>query len=170
MQSKVRILTIGLLILLVALSAMACSKRSASQTSASTGGGGGTSNGTATPTRTAAPTVTSLEATLEEKGGSGVTGTAELKAGSPGTSIVVTVEGLPAGAHVAYIYHQSCEGSGERHGPLTAFTPEGASTTNFVSLALNHFATESHFIVIQNGTSDAPGEAVACGEVVAADS
>lgn len=163
-QPRIRILTVGLLILMVGLSAMACSKRTASQSNASSGGGGGNS-GTATPTRTAAPTITSLEATMEEEGGSGVTGSAELKAGSPGTSIVVTVQGLPAGDHVAYIYHQSCEGSGERHGPLTAFTAEGASTTNFVSLALNHFATESHFIVIHSGTSDSPGEAVACGEV-----
>lgn len=166
MQSRVRILTVGLLILMVALSAMACSKRTVSQSSASTGGGGG-SSGTATPTRTAAAEVTSLEATMEAEGGSGVTGTAELTPGSPGTSIVVTLEGLPTGDHIAYIYHQSCEGSGERHGPLTAFTAEGVSTTKFVSLALNHFGAESHFIVIQSGTSDAPGEAVACGEITA---
>lgn len=173
MQFKVRILAVGLLILMVALSAIGCSKRTVSQSSASTSGGGssgGSSSGTATPTRTAAAALTGLEATMEAEGGSGVTGAAELTPGSPGTSIVVTLQGLPAGDHSAYIYHQSCEGSGERHGPLTAFTADGVSTTNFVSLPLNHFSTESHFIVIQRGTSDALGEAVACGEITGAGS
>jgi Cu/Zn superoxide dismutase len=159
-------MTVGLLVLMLAVTALACEKRTPGQTSASSGGGSG--GGTPAPTRTAVPEVTALEATMEGEGGSSVTGTAELVPGNPGTRITVTVQGLPAGNHVAYIYHQSCEGSGERHGPLTAFTAEGensTSTTNFVSLAMGHFAGESHFIVIHSGTSDNPGEAVSCGEV-----
>jgi hypothetical protein len=100
-----------------------------------------------------------------------VTGTADLVPGSPGTKITVELKGLPAGDFVAYIYHQSCQGSGERHGPLTKFTVEGdtaTSVTNFVSLALNHFSSEAHFIVVHKGTSDAPGDPVSCGEIKAA--
>src|SRR5262249_26616774 len=130
--------------------------------------GGGA--GSAAPTRTVAAAVTRLAATMDAKNNSGITGTAELLPGTPGTKITVEVKALPAGDHVAYIYHQSCDGSGERHGPLTAFTTDGdnsTSTTNFVSLAIDHFAGEPHFIVIQNGTSDNPGTAISCGEIKA---
>lgn len=165
-QPRVRILAVSLIVLMLGVSALACAKRTPGETSAS-GGGGGNGDGTPAPARTEAPEVTELTAAMEGQGGAAVTGNAELTPGNPGTSIVVTLEGLPAGDHVAYIYHQSCEGSGERHGPLSAFDAEGTSTTNFVSLALGHFASESHFIVVHSGTSDAPGEAVSCGEVQA---
>lgn len=159
-----------MVILLVSVTA--CAKRTVGgNTSGSSGSGGGGGNAAAAATETAAPRATELTATMEAEGGSGVTGTADLVPGSPGTKITVELQGLPAGDHVAYIYHQSCEGSGERHGPLTAFTAEGdtsTSTTNFVSLALDHFNSEPHFIVIQGGTSDAPGDPIACGEIKAA--
>lgn len=105
---------------------------------------------------------------MEAKGGSNVTGTAELSAGNPGTKVVVTVKGLTGNQFVAYIYHGSCEGAGERHGPLSAFQADGdnsTSTTSFVSLALNHFGTEPHFLVIHTGTSDTVGAAVSCAEL-----
>jgi hypothetical protein len=165
-------LTVGLMVLIMLLGAVACAKRTpGGNASSSNGGGGGGSNTAASPTATKAAAATELTATIEAVGGSGVTGTADLVPGSPGTKITVELKGLPAGDHVAYIYHQSCEGSGERHGPLTAFTTEGdtsTSVTPFVSLALDHFASEPHFIVIQEGTSDAPGAAIACGEIKAA--
>ena len=167
MQRRTRILTVGVLLLIVALSALACEKRTpAGQGNAATGGGGG--NTSAAPARTASADPTALKATMKGEGGSQVAGTAELVAGTPGTKIIVEVKSLPAGQHAAYIYHQSCAGSGERHGPLAAFVVDGdtaTSTTSFVSLSLRHFSDESHFIVIHSGTSDNPGAAISCGEI-----
>ncbi len=97
-----------------------------------------------------------------------MTGTATLTVGSPGTKITVEVKSLPAGQHAAYIYHQSCAGTGERHGPLTTFATEGdtsTSTTNFVSLAIAHFGDEPHFIVVFSGSNDNPGPVISCGEI-----
>ncbi len=166
MRRRTRLLTVGLLVLVVALSAMACEKRTPKQSSSPSSGSG--SSGTAEATRAAAAEVTGLEATMAAEGGSGVTGTATLTVGSPGTKIAVELKSLPAGQHAAYIYHQSCAGTGERHGPLAAFTTEGdtsTSTTNFVSLALAHFGDEPHFIVIFSGSNDNPGPAISCGEI-----
>ncbi|MGE0228073.1 MAG: hypothetical protein AB7U23_06120 [Dehalococcoidia bacterium] len=161
-----RILGVGLLVLVAALGAIACEKREPVTTRATTttsGGGGG-----AAPVRTAAAEVTSIEGPMEAIGGSGISGTAQLVSGSPGTKVTVSVTGLSGSQYVAYIYHGSCEGAGERHGPLTAFQAAGAnftSETSFISLALSHFADEPHFLVIHTGTSDSVGTAVSCAEL-----
>lgn len=166
MRRRTRLLTVGLLVLVVALSAMACEKRTPKQSSSPSSGSG--SSSTAEATRTAAPEITELKATMKGEGGSQVTGTATLLVGSPGTKISVEVKSLPAGQHAAYIYHQSCAGTGERHGPLATFATEGdtsTSTTNFVSLALAHFGDEPHFIVVHTGPNDNPGPAISCGKI-----
>ena len=164
MRRKVPILLVGLLTIVVATALLGCAKREPVQSSSSSSNTGG---GTAA-TRVATIEATELVAEMKAVGGGAVTGTADLLAATPGTKITVELKGLPAGDHVAYIYHASCSGTGERHGPLSAFTTTGdtsTSVTNFVSLALNHFNSEPHFIVIQNGTSDNPGPAIACGEI-----
>jgi hypothetical protein len=157
-------LGVGLLVVIVAVGALGCAKRQP-VTSASTTT---TSGGGAAPVRTAEAEVTSVKGPMEAKGGSNVTGTAELSAATPGTKVLVTVKGLTGTQYIAYIYHGSCEGAGERHGPLSAFQADGdnfTSTTNFISLALNHFGGEPHFLVIHTGTSDSVGTAVSCAEL-----
>ncbi|MBX7111354.1 MAG: hypothetical protein K1X87_05845 [Dehalococcoidia bacterium] len=163
MRRNVKILSVGLLVLFVAFGAMACKKREPVTSSSIV-----TNTGGAAAVQTQAAEVTSVKGTVEAKGGSNVTGTAELSPGTPGTKVVVTVKGLTGNQYVAYIYHGSCDGAGERHGPLSAFQADGdnfTSTTNFISLALNHFAGEPHFLVIHTGTSDNVGTAVACAEL-----
>lgn len=164
MRGNIRIWGVSLLLLTVALVAVGCEKREpvTSSTVSNTGGGGSTA------VRTAEAEVTSVKGPMEAKGGSNVTGTAELVAGTPGTKVTVTVKGLQGSQYVAYIYHGSCDGAGERHGPLSAFQPDGdnsTSTTNFISLALNHFGGEPHFLVIHTGTSDNVGASVSCAEL-----
>ncbi|MEZ4552610.1 MAG: hypothetical protein R3B59_01775 [Dehalococcoidia bacterium] len=164
MRRKMWILSVGLLVLVMALGVVGCKKREPVTTRAATTSGGGS----AAPVRTAEAEVTSVEGPMEALGGSGVTGTAELVSGSPGTKVTVSVTGLSGSEYVAYIYHGSCEGAGERHGPLTAFQAAGAnftSETSFISLALSHFAGEPHFLVIHTGTSDNVGTAVSCAEL-----
>lgn len=154
----------GLLVLIVAVGAIGCAKRQPATSSSTVGSGGGGS----APVRTAEAEVTSVKGTMEAKGGSNVTGTAELAPGNPGTKVTVTVKGLQGSQYIAYIYHGSCDGAGERHGPLSAFQADGdnfTSTTNFISLALNHFGGEPHFLVIHTGTSDNVGASVSCAEL-----
>lgn len=167
-RRKIPILLVSLTMVVVAATLLGCAKREPVQSSSSSSSSGST---TSAATREATAEATELVAEMKAEAGSGITGTADLIAATPGTKITVELKGLTAGDHVAYIYHGSCAGSGERHGPLSAFNISGdtaTSTTNFVSLALSHFASESHFIVVQKGTSDAPGAAESCGEVKAA--
>jgi hypothetical protein len=79
----------------------------------------------------------------------------------------VSLEGLPEGAHANHIHHGSCAAQGEVHVPLTQLTAETPTgTTEVPDLPLDHFAT-GHYYAVHTGGDDAPGEVIACGDVVA---
>ncbi|MSQ35798.1 MAG: hypothetical protein EXR63_01460 [Dehalococcoidia bacterium] len=164
MQRKWQSVALGLAVVLLAAGALGCAKRQAATSSVSQVGGIGS-------VRTQTPDPMGLQAVLGAQGGGRASGTAELLPGDSGSKIAVTLQGLAAGAYTGFIYHVSCGGAGEKHGPLAAFTAAadgaGTSTTNFITLRLVHFAEDVHFMAIHSGTSDAPGPLVACGEIKA---
>lgn len=155
---------LGLAIVLLAGAAVGCAKRDTTTS-------GGMQVGSLGSVRTPMPDPTGLVATLAAQGGGKAAGTAELVPSDAGSKISVTMQGLAAGNYTAYIYHNNCDGAGEKHGPLTAFTAAadgaGTSVTNFVTLRLVHFSEDVHFIAIHQSTPAATGPQVACGKIEA---
>jgi hypothetical protein len=164
-----RIIVLGLLLAMLATGTLACAKRNTTASGSNNGGGGGGAGGGGAVIRTQIPDPTALTATLAPEGGGQAAGTVEFAPGSPGTKVTVNATGLTPGKHVGFIYHGSCEGAGEKHGPLTEIEAgadgAGTATTNFVSFALVHFIEEVHFIAIHAGDAAAPGAVVSCGEI-----
>ena len=167
MQRNWRIIVLVLMLAMLATGSLACAKRNTTPASGSTPGGGGAGGGAVI--RTQIPDPTALTATLAAEGGGQAAGTVEFVAGNPGTKVTVQMTGLTPGKHVGFIYHASCEGAGEKHGPLTEIEAgadgSGTATTNFVSFALVHFIEEPHFLAVHAGDAAAPGEVVSCGEI-----
>jgi hypothetical protein len=161
-QRRWQLLALGLAIAVLAVGALGCAKRQPATGSGSSVGGLGS-------VRTQIPDPTALTAALTAQGGGRASGTAELLPGDSGSKVTLTLAGLAAGNYIGYVYHKSCEGAGEKHGPLTAFTAAadgaGTSTTNFITLRLVHFIEDEHFIAVHQGSTEAPGPLVACGKI-----
>ena len=114
------IIGIALLSSLLVFGAMGCKKRVPTTPTGTTNFVG------VAPAQTEIPEPDALVAELKPVGTSQAAGKATFAKGDSGVGSKITVEmtGLPAGAHLNYIYHNNCNGEGEKHGPLTALNAE----------------------------------------------
>ena len=163
MRVSRRAIAVGLAVAAIALVSIACTKKDSGTAGGAAGAGG--------PVRTSTPEPTALSATLSARGGGQASGTAQFVPGSPGTRVTLEMKSLPSGPKTAYIYKGSCEGAGQRFGPLTTLEPaadgSATSSTNFVSFTLGQFLDGEHFLSVHAGTGDNAGAVLSCGKIEA---
>ena len=117
--------------------------------------------GTETPADGGGP----VSITLEEVGGSGVTGSVaitETEAG--GAEVVVTIDGgLEPGSHVSQVHHGTCDAQGEVYVPLTNLEagPDGSAAATTIIGHFSHLLQRGHFVAVQA----LDGTVVACGNL-----
>lgn len=109
-------------------------------------------------------------AKLDQIAASGASGTATLAEAGGKTTLDITMTGLKAGAHAVYLQGGSCEGGGERTGPLTPITAAADGTGKGTSELVNKPVgglIGSVYVQVFEGPNDTPGKVVACGKVEA---
>ena len=149
MRKNRLLIGIGLLIGVLAMTAVACGDDD--DDDGDDNGGGD------------APTLT---ATLAEADGSGVTGSATLTEAADGaTQVVVDMAGL-SGAHANHLHHGSCDAQGEVHVTLELLDGTDGSataTSTFEDPDLAHFEA-GHYVAVHEADG-APGPVISCGDV-----
>ncbi len=112
--------------------------------------------------------VLQLVAHLEEEGGSGVSGEADLSLNGDGILVSLIMEGLTEGVHPNHLHHGTCAEQGEIHitldGVVADASGDGLQTTANNEEPLSHFET-GHYLAVHESESDFT--VVACGNVEA---
>ena len=113
--------------------------------------------------------IPSLSATLAGRGGLEAAGSVRLVPAGAGTSIEVSVSGLPDGGHANHVHHGSCAALGEVHVPLTDLAADSAgnafASTVWADNGLDHFAAGHYFAAHELSTADGIGPVIVCGDV-----
>lgn len=139
------------------------SSASASQSASNFSVAGGSTSAAAAPK--------AATAKLDAVASSGATGTVALAEAGGKTTLDITMTGLKPGPHAVYLQGGSCEGGGERTGPLGPITAaaDGASkgTAELVNKPIGGLAG-SVYVQIFEGAGDTLGKVVACGKIEAA--
>ncbi len=151
MRKNWLLIGIGLLVGILAMTAVACGDDD------DDGDGGDDGGGDAA----------ALAATIAEIDGSGGTGTATLTEAADGsTEVVVDMAGL-SGAHANHLHHGSCDAQGEVHVTLEVLQAgaDGSvtATSTFAEPELAHFET-GHYVAVHEVDGE-PGIVISCGDV-----
>lgn len=113
--------------------------------------------------------VLQLVAQLEEEGGTGVSGEADISLNGDGILVSLSMEGLTEGPHANHLHHGTCDDQGEIHitldDVLADASGDGSQTTGNNEQPLSHFE-DGHYLAVHEAGSDTIGAVVACGNVV----
>jgi hypothetical protein len=153
---------------LLAIGGVACEDDDDSDGGATATQSSGETAGDATPTEGAA-TGDTVDVTMNEEAGSGVTGSATLTGGTDGTAVEVTIDtGLEEGSHASHIHTGTCAAQGPIETPLTDITADdlgaGTATTPYpeVTTPIETLQDGNHIITVFDRIV---GAIVSCGDI-----
>lgn len=106
---------------------------------------------------------------LQQVGGSGVTGEATISAQGEGTMVMVTLMNAPQGPHAGHIHQGTCDSPGQIVAPLetvTIPTANGNGTSHStVPLGVPAMMDGRHIIAYHENAGDNPGAPIVCGSI-----
>lgn len=106
---------------------------------------------------------------LQQVGGSGVTGEATISAQGEGTMVMVTLMNAPQGPHAGHIHQGTCANLGEVVAPLETITVPTANGTamghSTVSMGVPAIMDGRHIIAYHENAGDTPGAPIVCGSI-----
>lgn len=106
---------------------------------------------------------------LQQVGGSGVTGEATLSAQGDGTMVMVTLMNAPQGPHVGHIHQGTCQNPGQPVAPLQDVAVPQANGTgsshSTVSVPISQLMNGQHLVQYHQQAGDNPGTPIVCGSI-----
>lgn len=106
---------------------------------------------------------------LQQVGGSGVTGEATLSAQGDGTMVMVTLMNAPQGPHAGHIHQGTCQNPGKPVAPLQDVTVPQANGTgsshSTVSVPISQLMNGQHLVQYHQQAGENPGAPIVCGSI-----
>lgn len=106
---------------------------------------------------------------LQQVGGSGVSGEATLSAQGESTMVMVTLTNVPQGPHAGHIHSGTCESPGPVVAPLQEISVAQANGTgsshSTVPVSMANVMNGQHIVQYHQQGGDNPGPGIVCGSI-----
>lgn len=128
-----------------------------------------TTDGTLVPSGAEHMALGGNKISLQQVGGSGVTGEATFSAQGEGTMVMVTLMNAPQGPHSGHIHQGTCESPGQIVAPLQDVTIPAANGTgsshSTAEVSISAVMNGQHIVAYHERAGDNPGAPIVCGSI-----